>query len=282
MKSAEFNHDFKNRPLVYIPFEGQPLEQQKNFRRLLEILEVDIYRLQPITQPTRFENIILPDESFFVINGRHNFTDEYRETIENIRSFALRNKKITSLNKIYYFYGRHQFGEERLAKYFQSKGFTPILPEKLTVDEQLNLLINAEVFASTVGSCAHNSLFLRDNAEAIFIPRFANSIYLQPLLDQVHPINANYVDSSMSIFNVNHDSFCFLISRQLKQFFGDKFDGYEEDDFKIFLQYIAYSIRTGRTINPKQVNGYGAIYKDFLEQLSRRKDLLNAYGVVFN
>lgn len=280
LKNTAFRHEFKNCPLVYIPFEGQPLEQQKNFRRLLEILKVDVDELQPITQPTRFENIILPDESIFYVNGRRNFTDEYRETIDRIRSFALRNKTPTMLKKIYYFYGRNQFGEDRLAKYLQSKGFAAVLPERLTVDEQLNLLINAEVFASTVGSCSHNSLFLRDGIETIFIPRAANYIPFQPILDQVHPINANYVDSSLSVFNINHDLFCFIISRQLKQFFGDRFEGYQEDDFKIFLQYVAYSMKIGRKVNSKQVKGYGVIYEDFLAQLGRRKDLLNAYGIV--
>jgi len=128
---------------------------------LLEILGVDVGKIRPITQPTRFDKIILFDRSF----SASYFTKEYRETMDIVRNFALKNQTPTASKKIYYFYGRNQVGEERLAEYFKSKGYEIVLPEKLTLDEQLNLLINCESFAYTVGSCAHNSGFLHDKTE---------------------------------------------------------------------------------------------------------------------
>ncbi len=224
LKSEIFKSEFKNCPLVYIPWQSAPLEKQKNFRRLLEILEVDIDNIRPITQPTQFDKIILPDEAFF---GNKTFTIEYRETINRIRDFAIKNRTPTANKKIYYYYGRHQVGEERLSEYFKSKGYEIIRPEKLTLDEQLNLLINAESFASTLGSCAHNSIFLRDETETIFIPRSAKAfLNYQTALNQINNINTNYVDSSLSIFNMNHDWECYIISERLKRFFGDKFNNY--------------------------------------------------------
>ena len=108
----------------------------------------------------------MPDESFFVENGEKIFTNEYRETIDRVKNFALKNQT-PSAKKIYFFYGRKQIGEERLAEYFRSKGYEFISPERLTLDEQLNILINAESFASTLGSCSHNSIFLREGTEVI-------------------------------------------------------------------------------------------------------------------
>lgn len=281
LKSDFFRNEFKNCPLIYIPWTGSPLEQQKNFRRLLEILEVDVDRLRQIKQPTRFDKIILPDESIFVPfvpeDGIRTFTAEYRETIDHVRHFALKNRTPTSSKKIYYFYGRNQIGEERLAKYFVSKGYAVVQPEFLTTDEQLNLLINAESFASTLGSCSHNSLFLRDNTEAIFIPRSATYINpFQPVLDQVHPVKATYIDSSFSVFNVRHDLYCFVISGQLKSFFGDKFDGYTDEDFNNFLQYLNFAVNNGRDFNPKEVQGYGTALDEFLAQLQKHKGLIAA------
>ncbi len=250
------------------------MEQQKNFRRLLEILEVDVDRLQPITQPTQFDKIILPDESISINNsdGKVYFTEKYRETIDCVRHFAMKNRTPTPLRKIYYFHARKQFGEERIAKYFMSKGYAITLPEFLTTDEQLNLLINADSFASTVGSCSHNSVFLRDNAEAIFIPRSGARIPYQRILDQVHPVNATYIDSSFSVFNKGHDLFCYVISRQLKRFFGDKFDGYTDADFQTFLQYFKFAVGNGRDFNLKEVKAYGSALEDFLTQLKTRED----------
>lgn len=252
------------------------IEHQKNFRRLLEILEVDVNRLQPIFHPAQFENIILPDSSF----TPDSFTEEYRETIERVRDFALKNRTPTSTKKIYYFYGKNQFGEERLAEYFKSKGYEIISPERLTVDEQFNLLINAESFASTIGSCSHNSVFLRDDIEAILIPRAANRFTnYQQQLNQVHPINATYADSSLSILENFNGVYCFIISEQLKKFFGDEFNGCDEEDLKIFLTYMQYCAGRGCTPKKGVMEYYESIYRSFIEQLGKRKDLLEAFGV---
>ena len=274
LKSDFFRNEFKNCPLIYIPWTGAPLERQKNFRRLLEILEVDADRLQPITQPTQFDKIILPDESISINNpdGKNYFTEKYREMIDRIRHFALKNRTPTPFKKIYYFHARKQFGEERIAKYFMSKGYAVVQPEMLTTDDQLNLLINADSFASTVGSCSHNSVFLRDNAEAILIPRSAARIPYQRIIDQVHPVNATYIDSSLSVFNGVYDLFCYVISGQLKRFFGDTFDGYTDEDFQTFLRYFKFAVANGRDFNLKEVQGYGSALEDFLLQLKTRED----------
>ncbi len=242
-------------------------------------------RLKLIKQPTQFDKIILPDTSVLEESGEKLFTKEYRETIDCVRNFALKNRTPTSSKKIYYFYGKNSFGEERLAEYFKSKGYDIIRPEKLTLDEQLNLLINCESFASTIGSASHNSIFLRDGVEVILIPRSArdvnNSFYngFQLALNQVWEQNINYVDSSFSVFDKDHNSFCYVISKQLKNFFGDKFDGYEEDDFKTFLDYVKFSIKKGLSFNPREIEGYGVFLQDFMAQLKKRKDLIASYDM---
>lgn len=134
----------------------------------------------------------MPDESFFVDGDTSFFTDEYRATIDRIKAFALKNRT-PSPKKIYFFYGRSQIGEERLAEYLRSKGYEIISPELLTLDEQLNVLINAESFASTGGSCAHNSVFLRDGTEVIMIFRAGNKIS-EP---------SNYQEAINQICNLN-------------------------------------------------------------------------------
>ena len=284
LKSEVFREYFKNCPIVYVPWGGTiSIVYQKNFRRLLEILEIDVNKLLPITRPIKFENIILPDESYFfeptIINTF--FTNEYRETIDRIRDFAQKNQTPTSSKKIYYFYGSKQVGEERLAEYFRSKGYEIISPEKLTLDEQLNLLINAESFASTLGSCAHNSVFLRDGTETIFIPRAANrfTVGRQDLIDQLRNLNANYIDSSLSIFETINGPYCYIISEQLKKFFGDEFKGYSEDDFKVFITYMKSCMSRGFKQNEGALKYYGEVFQNFLGQLRQREDLLKAYGI---
>lgn len=277
LKSDIFQREFKNCPLVYTFWESHSHEIPKNFRRLLEILEVDVDRLQPITQPTQYNNIILPDVSFDSY-----FTSQYRETIDFVREFALKNRMPTASKKIYYYYGKRTFGEERLAEYFKSKGYEIIRPETLTLDEQLNLLINCESFASPLGSVSHNSLFLPDDAETIFIPRATRRFTShQPIINQVHPLNIKYIDSILSIFDGTQylDHSCFVISPQLKRFFGDKWNGYEEDDFKTFLQYVKDSMGRGRNVNPTTKEYYAPILEDFMSQLKQHEDLIATYDM---
>ncbi|MBQ3442121.1 MAG: DUF563 domain-containing protein [Selenomonadaceae bacterium] len=280
LNSEDFNQ-FKNCRLVYIPWFGIPFEKSPDRRRLLEILGLKPERIHPITQPTQFKRIIIPDSSF-ESNPPGYFTNEHREVIDIFRNFARKNRTSTSSKKFYFFYGSNQVGEERVAEYFKSKGYEIITHEKrLNFDEQLNRLINCESFASPLGSVAHNSIFLREGAEAIFIPRSTNAFlfHQQKVIDQMNSLNANYIDSTLSIFNVGHDSFCFIISEQLKRFFGDKFDGYEEGDFKAFLDYINSPVRRGRAINPHELQLIGSVFTDFMAQLKQHKELIATYNM---
>lgn len=289
LKSDVFKSEFKNCPIVYIPYRDGllTLDKQPSLKRLLEILEIDTDRLRPITQPTQFDKIILPDGSF---SSPHNpekgFTKEYRDTIDCIRAFAQKNKTPTSIKKLYLFHGRkEQIGEERIAEYFKSKGYAIVHPEELPLDDQLNLMINCEIFAAAGGSCAHNSLFLRDGTETILIPRAASQFgYYQEIINQVHPLSVNYIDSSLSIFSktITKGHFFYLVSEQLKKFFGDKFDGYEEEDFKTFLQYVKHSIDSGLDVNQNSISYYEPIFSDFLEKLKQREDLIASYNIPFD
>lgn len=281
LKSDFFKKEFKNCPLVYVSWKGLKLEQYPNFRRLLEIMEIDVDRFQEIAQPTQFKKIIFPDDSF---TQAFRFTEEYIETINLIKHFALKHRTPTSSKKVYYFYGHGQFGEERLAEYFRSKGYDIISPEKLTLNEQLNLLINCKSFASTLGSCAHNSIFLRDGTETIFIPRASHVLAAyQTVLNQVNDCNCNYIDSTLSIFATEVPrANCFIISEQLKKFFGDKFDGYEEDDFKIFLSYLKDSLNKELAVYPESHKYYDKILPDFMAQLCKHEDLIAAYDMPYH
>ena len=273
---SELMNQFKNCPLVYLlctKREIFTLESYKSFRRLLEILEVDVDNLRLITEPTEFDKIILPNSSFAI--GK--FTAEYRESINRIRDFAMKNRIPVANKKFYYFHGLRQMGEDRLAEYFKSKGYEIIQPENLTLDEQLNWLINCESFASTLGSASHNSLFLRDGTEAIFIPRLANTAtnYFQLAVNQVNSVNANYIDSTLSLFGTSF----YIISEQLKRLFGDKWIGYDEEDFKNFLQYVKDGLGRGLNINQKAKEYYDPVLEDFISQLKRREDLIKGCGM---
>lgn len=175
----------------------------ENFVELLKIFDIDINKMQPVTKPVKFKNIILPDESFFHDKQIY-FSNEYLETVEQIRNFALKNKTPVDNKKLFLYYGRKTLNEQRLAKYFQEKGYAVIVPENIPLAAQLNLYINCESFASTVGYCSHNMIFTPTTSEVILIPRgyFANGY--QETFDQLHERKIFYIDSTLSVFAPNH------------------------------------------------------------------------------
>ena len=254
---------------------------------MLKILEIDIEKLIPIVKPTKFSQIILPDDSVFPDENTDQrfFTQEYRETIEQLRDFAQKNFTPLEQKKFYFFRGsQYSIGEERVANYFQSKGYQIVAGHNMTFEEQLNVMTNCESFVSTAGSSSSNMIFLKDDSEAIILPRTNWLDNYQKGLDSLHNVNIKYIDSQLSIFcNRNGGPFCFIVSKQLKEFFGDEWTGeYEEVDFINFLNYVRVAISLKLKPADNSFEYFKDIYSDFVSQLKKREDLLQKFGVNIN
>lgn len=279
----------------------------KNFSRLLEILEVDVNKLYPITKPVKFKNIILPDESFFLDKSKFHvgegnftvdgtwdnfdgndgsyFTREYLDTVAQLRAHIQKNFSPLSQKKFYFFHGKENAGEERIARYFQSKGYEILRPELIPIDEQLNLFANCENFASLCGSVSHNVIFLPDNANVILIPRRAAYLNIyQQALNHVHNLDCYYIDSAFSIFSPKWTGpFCYIVSENLKKYFGDDVtEKYTEEDFETFLAYVRYAKAVGLQENPQELEYLKNILPEFMEQLRTKTDLIQKFGITVN
>lgn len=279
LQSDVYKKYLKKYPLVCLPMKGV----EPNFLKVLQILDVDTSQLRQILRPTKFQNIILPDESFFYDSESETifFTAEYRETIERIRNYAQKNFTPLEDKKYYFFHGIHQIGEERLAKYFESKGYKIILPGKLDLETELNILANCESFASTLGSCAHNMIFIKENSQVIFIPRSCYLTACQNALNNLRDMEITYIDSTLSLFQPrNGGPFCYIISDRLKKFFSDECTGeYSDEDFVTFLNYVKYSLTKKKKMPEETQKYYAPILPDFKAQLKSRTDLLEKFGV---
>ena len=231
-----------------------------NFAKLLKILKLDTSNWVILKKPMRFQNIILPDEAFFSNPTKNSvmFSNEYLDMIEEIKIFMLKNYRPLSQKNFYLFYGGRSFGEERTANYFHTKGFAVIRPEKLPLEEQLNIFMNCTNFASTIGSCSHNVVFLKDFSNLHLIPR-SSLMGLngrQLAINHIPYIkNTYYLDTSLSVFVENiKGPFCYIISENLRKHFGDKVTGkYTDEDFATFLSYVRYSKMNGLKENPQEL-----------------------------
>lgn len=276
----------------------------ENFSKLLKILEIDVNKLFPIDKPIKFSNVIVPDESFFIgksklgghansIDGTSNdfsgndgsfFTNEYLETINQIRNFAEKNFVPIEQKKFYFFQGRNQFGEERIAKYFESKGYVIVKPENVKLEDQLNVYLNCENWASMVGSISHNIIFLRDNANVVLIPRRAAYVNIYQLaLNQLHDLDVHYIDAAFSIMTHTHTGpYCYILSENLRKYFGDDItEKYVEEDFATFLAYVRIAKNQGLIENLNELAYLKDILPEFISQLKTREDLMQKFGVGF-
>lgn len=200
---------YKKCRIIYIPLKGFSFYQ--NFLELLEILEIPYEKFEPINDIMMFDEIVIPSECFFSDkHGRRFFTQEYRYMINSIREYAFRNfVEKPEYVKVYFSHAQHyninQVGEKKLERFFVNEGYRVIYPENYSFVEQLNIMANCKEFASTVGSCSHNIMFLRDKSKAILIPRAHYLTGYQLAIDMINDISVTYVDSSLSIFTLESE-----------------------------------------------------------------------------
>ena len=267
LKNENFMKKYGHLRFVFVPSHNVNI--QTNFHQLLKILGIDNIRLEPINEITKFRKIILPDECFWKEeDGTRFFTKEYINLIDQIRNYGKDHFEPTTDKKIYFTYRNfpayRTIGEQKIEKFFSEIGFKIISPEEYTFVEQLNILLNCEEFASTIGSLAHNSIFLRDKTKMYLIPRANFITEYQLALDQVHDLDITYIDSTLS-FYVNpkrkwEGPFYFIVSRNLEKCFGHKYK-YKENklDFYIY-KHLGYSMN-----NVSQLpDYYKKVYKEYL------------------
>ena len=256
-----------------------------NFARLLEILGIDFEKLKVVNRPIKFMNVILPDESYYQKGLPHYFfTEEYQKFVDKVRNFALKNFSPLEQKNFYFFHGfNKQVGEERIAEYFRSKNYDIIQPERMSLDEQLNILINCKNFASTIGSISHNAMFMKDDTETIFIPRYYDLNEVQFTLNQTAKLKIFYIDSALSIFTQSQHNgpFCYIVSENLRKYFGDEIkEKYTDEDFVTFLTYMKYAKSQGLQENSDEIEYLKDILPEFMAQLKNRTDLLQKFDIL--
>lgn len=248
-----FMEKYKNYRFVYVAFDNT--EIGRNFSELLDIIGVDRKKTLQITEISKFKRIIIPDECFWNEEDENRyFTKEYQRIIGKVRKYGIDHMENLAYEKFYFSYAkagrRKQFGEEKIEDFFQNIGYQVIAPEEYSFKEQLNILMNCRYFASTIGSCSHNSVFLPDNTNVCLIPRANYLTGYQLALDQVNNLNVKYVDSSLSIF-VNQNTpwtgpFYYYVSDELKKCFGIEADS--GDCFSDFRLYKDISFARNKNI----------------------------------
>lgn len=181
-----------------------------NYYRILQILGIPESRLIKINETTRLSKCYLADPCY-VQNAaprEHSFSQEYRDLIDFIIHSCPRTTIKTS-NKIYFTrtnWNRWEYGEKSVEKSFRDAGYAICSPEKMSLDEMITVLQSTEKFASTEGSCAHNSIFLRPGTETLLLRKFDYLNTYQAAINKARELRVQHINAHFShIFYDDND-----------------------------------------------------------------------------
>ena len=254
LSTKEFKEKYKDYRLVYTAWHN--FELKGPFKRALELIGIDTNNLFEVKNITNFKEIIVPDSSFVHDIGEDKacFYRDYIATIEQIIQ-GVELKSLPMYGKIYYSCSKKKhgssIGEEKIEKFLKRQGFLIVYPEEHTLDEQIIMMQNCKVFASTDGSSMHNCVFCNPETTLLIIPRGPYSSGYQDALNYVKDFNIYYIDSSLSILTDSYPycgPFYYYVSDNLLSFFNlAREKKYIEHNFYDIKKYIEKSLYGSRS-----------------------------------
>jgi len=126
--------------------------------------------------------------------------------------------------------------ENYFEDFFAARGFEIVAPEKLSIEEQISLVVGADEIVATQGTLTHWAIFCKPDAKFIMLNRDTSLSWIQIFINEVFKVD-NYclVDIFKDfMYAANHTNGVFLLgsNKYWKEFvadyFGEKID--EDDD----------------------------------------------------
>ncbi len=145
------------------------------YKRFFELLGIDEKDMIDVRTPTKFNKVIVPEQSYL----RNNYsTREYKEIInricENIDSTGMKaSKKVYFSRSLFVkrFRWNVERGEKAIENTFKKNGYFVMDPVNMSLDEQVFYVRNADVFAGITSSNIINSVFAKDGSDRIYIKK---------------------------------------------------------------------------------------------------------------
>jgi hypothetical protein len=199
--------------------------------KFLELMGIDLARVVYVQKPMQCRSITVPDQSQYVWN---NFTKEHVLPYQAMKSRVTPGK----IKKIYLTRssfdvtrgnptGVYCFNEKYFEDFFAKRGFEVIIPEKLSLEEQISLIMGADEIATTLGTLSHWAIFKKPSAKFITLSRKKSSLLIAQtfIIEAFNVDNYYVVDGSNNFMFADHAvGVCMLGSnKRWKKFVADYF-----------------------------------------------------------
>lgn len=207
-----------NLPIVF----STPEKPEHRILDFLKLTGIPENRFVFIMKPTRFKSVIIPEPSFVMEKGDLYIAEEFKIPFDAVKSTA----KPSKYKKIYL--SRRKFstpnsplpyGEDVFEKLFKANGYKIIYPERLSLQEQINLFSGAETVATTNGTLAHNVVLMNDRQRLIILNRAVDHHInaLQNSLNAIKHIECHQSDAFYAPLPTHHGfgPFYFQVTQEM-------------------------------------------------------------------
>ena len=166
------------------------------YRTILKALGVNLDDVVIVQEPTRFAEVVVPDQSFGIMSGGD---PAGLEVFRRMRDGVVPG----NVEKVYLSrarFGRNDcFNEAFMEQFYAQRGFAVVYPEKLRFEQQVATIAGAREVATTVGTLSHMAtLFSRDDARITLFPRSVDVVRQQLVLDKLLGKRPVYVEAIRS------------------------------------------------------------------------------------
>lgn len=211
---------------VYTTSWNRPLP--KSTLEFFQLAGIDITGSRHITTLTRFDEVVIPDNSLRAMDYGRIYSEEYIKLIDRIINRIPVPQD--SPSKVYFTrtkFGVHSLkdnGEKNIERVFREMGYTIIAPEEYPILEQLQFVRGCDCFAATDGSVAHLSLFAKPNTAVTIIVKANYLNFHQVMINELADLDVTYVQAHHSSrANRNYPwwgPFYLCINRYLERYAG--------------------------------------------------------------
>lgn len=176
------------------------------------LLDVKLGNLIKIKEPTKFKNVIIPEQAYEL---QHCYHPVYKQTIDKLKYNIVpkKYKKVYFSKKFNYPGYLRTIGDDISEELFKRNGYKVFYPEKMTLKETLSVLKGCEEFVAASGSNAHNAIFLNDGVKIVILNRSEHVHPTQTMIDKMKNLKSIYIDSFYNLLPVNWSigpfSFCY-------------------------------------------------------------------------
>lgn len=216
----------ENIKCVYITVGNKPVS--KHVYEIFSLCGFDLTKAEHIIGPTVFKEVIVPNNSLVNCDEKRFYHQKFVDTINRIKS---RLPETAVYDKIYFtrtqLRTNKDYGEKNIEKIFRKNGFEIIAPETIPVLEQLTLLANCKVFASTEGSVSHSSIFCQPGTNVIILKKVNFENAYTEFINEMSSLDAIEINAHKSIFASKekpwNGPFYMYVTRDLANYFHNLF-----------------------------------------------------------